>query len=391
MELGFLNPLYDRPGPWASVYFDTTTTSEDAPAQQELSARAACDRLAQQGADEPTCRAVYDTLSALPRTSQPPGRAVFATHGEVVLDPALTTPPPGGGPYTCWAPLPHTGPLLDFGEAEPSCLIAHIDRTGADFEIRGPLGTHSAGRVDGDDWPVHRTPTTDWSERRFQNAVENTWDRNAAVIAEALLACQKETGATLVVLTGEHRQCLTVRDNLPPETRDAVVEAERSGRLDDEVEAARAAHIHRNTAQVMDRFLAGRVPTEEGQVDAVEGVPALVGAAREHRIAALLVRPDGPDLYREVWVGDEPDQIAVRRTEAHYLGELHPVSARADDALLRSAATTGAEVISVRPHAEEPELPTGLPVGGLGALLRWPYEGGAPPGGGARPHESIRW
>jgi hypothetical protein len=97
-------------------------------------------------------------------------------------------------------------------------------------------------------------------------------------------------------------------------------------------------------------------------------VPALVEAAREQRIAVLLVRPGGADLGREVWVGDEPDQLALRRTESAFLGEPRPAAARADDALLRAAAATSAEVVPLPGPAGE------APAGGLGALLRWPYE-----------------
>jgi hypothetical protein len=107
----------------------------------------------------------------------------------------------------------------------------------------------------------------------------------------------------------------------------------------------------------------------------VEGVPALVEAAREHRIDELLIRPDGPDAHREVWIGEDPDQLAVRRTDLKILGEQNSWSARADDALIRSAVATGAPALSVTPatgaagaagaSGEE------VPVGGLGALLRW--------------------
>ncbi len=80
-------------------------------------------------------------------------------------------------------------------------------------------------------------------------------------------------------------------------------------------------------------------------------------------------------------MGDEPDQVAVRRNDARRPGRSQPVSARADDALLRAAVATGAEVVSVAPLADEPGTPDGLPVGGLGALLRWPY--GGPSAGGS--------
>ncbi|GAA1897380.1 Vms1/Ankzf1 family peptidyl-tRNA hydrolase [Streptomyces sodiiphilus] len=378
MELGFLSPLYERPGPWASVCFGTSFTTEDAAARHELSARAAGEQLAEQGADSKTCRAVYEALAALPRTDAPAGRAVFAADGEVVLDPALAEEPPGGL-QTWWAPLPHTAPLLELADGHPSCLVAYIDRTGADFELRGPLGAASAGTVTGEEWPLNRTASKDWSERRFQQGVEDTWERNAAVVAENLAACRTETGAELIVLAGDPRQRRAVRDRLPESDRAVAAETEFGGRaegssspqLEAEIEELRAAHARRRVEATVDRFLAARAPDTEGRLDAVEGTPALVDAAREHRIATLLVRPDAPETHREVWVGREPDQVAVRRTEVQYLGDTDPEPARADDALLRSAAVTGAEVLSVGAVAK---ADGDLPAGGLGALLRWPVE-----------------
>lgn len=92
MNLAFLDPLLHKPGPWASVYFDTSDATEDAAAVRELQARGARDRLADLGADEATCRAVYDTLGGL--APDDAGRAVFATDGETVLDVPLAAPPP---------------------------------------------------------------------------------------------------------------------------------------------------------------------------------------------------------------------------------------------------------------------------------------------------------
>ncbi|MEV4231331.1 hypothetical protein AB0J81_30425, partial [Streptomyces bobili] len=97
---------------------------------------------------------------------------------------------------------------------------------------------------------------------------------------------------------------------------------------------------------------------------AVEGVPALVEAAREHRIDELLIRADGPDTHRRVWIGEDPDQLAVSRTELRAPGERHFWAARADDALIRSAVAAGTPVLLVTEAGEE------TPAGGLGALLR---------------------
>ncbi len=86
-------------------------------------------------------------------------------------------------------------------------------------------------------------------------------------------------------------------------------------------------------------------------VEAAEGVPALVDAARGHRIGSLLIRPDGPDPYREVGIGTEPDQPALRRTDA--------------------------EGLAVSSADGETYGDDAIPVGGLGALPHRPYESGA--------------
>ncbi|MGA5096259.1 Vms1/Ankzf1 family peptidyl-tRNA hydrolase [Streptomyces lavendulocolor] len=374
MQLAFLTSLFDRPGPWASVYLDTSRVDESARERLELQARDACRTLAAQGCDPATERAVHDALTAWPRPAGEAGRAVFAAHGEVVLDPPLTRRPLAPADVT-WAALPRLAPLLDLAAQEPVCLVAYIDRTGADLELRSPLGGTPAGHVEGRDWPVHRTGSADWSERHFQLSVENTWEENAERIARALAECEEETGADVIVLAGDVRERHSVHERLPAEVRPLAVESEHGGRapgsdvrlLDEDVEAARQDHLRRLAERELDRFRAARSPAG-APPSAAEGVPALVEAAREHRIEELLIRPEGPDAHREVWVGAEPDQIAVRRSDTHYLGEREPLPARADDALLRSAVMTGAEVLRVRPEDE-----ADLPVGGLGALLRWPY------------------
>jgi hypothetical protein len=399
MDLGFLGPLFERQGPWASVYFDTTTASEDAAARQKLNARSAAGRLKDEGADDGTCRAVYDRLVSLPRGHEPPGHAIFATNGEIVLDKELTAGPPGGGPLVSWATLPRTAPLLELAEDDPLCLVAYIDRKGAEFELTGPHGTHDVGGVTGKDWPLHRTASADWSEQHFQTAVENTWEQNAAEIADDLRDRWEKSGAEVVVLAGEPRERNSVYEQLPPDLRERTVQAEHGVRADSgpegpaantaqgrrllekEIAGARADYARQRVAKALERFQAGRAPAPDGRIDASEGVPALVEAAREHRVGVLLVRPEGSDLRREVWVGGEPGQLAVRRSESQYLGATEPRPSRADDALVRSAAATGAEALRVRASDVPEGVPEDLPDGGLGALLRWPYEG-APEGGG---------
>ncbi|MFE9022552.1 Vms1/Ankzf1 family peptidyl-tRNA hydrolase [Streptomyces sp. NPDC007808] len=367
MDLAFLHPLYEHPGSWASVYVGTSRHTQDTPHERHLTAQALSRELAEQGADEATCRAVRDALEGLEHSSEPHGRAVFACAGKVVLDPPLARPPQRDSAH--WAPLPHTAPLLELAGEDPVCVVAYVDRRGAAFELRSALGRQDVGSVSGRQHPIHRTSSVDWSERHFQLKVENTWEHNAAEIADALTVCQEETRADLLILVGDDRERRSVHERLPQRLHGLVVEAPHgtgSRLLDDDVERIREQHVRQRAERELERFLAAREPDGEGRAGAAEGVPALIEAAREHRIEELLIRPDSPDARREVWIGEDPDQVAVRRTDLKILGEQNSWAARADDALIRSAVATGAGALSVTPADPATE-----PAGGLGALLRW--------------------
>lgn len=397
MDLAPLTRLYERPGPWASAYLDTSFADEATLSRRELQGRRISEELAAQGADEETCRVVRRAVESY-AYGQTPGRAVFAAHGEVVLEPVLAVPPPDES-SAVWAPLPHVAPLLELTPDEPDTLVVRIDRIGADFELRTASGNRPEGTVEGRDWPVHRTTASDWSERHFQLSVENTWEENARSVASAVEEAVGRTGAGLVVLVGDERERRTVHDALPGALPATVVETDHGGRaagsdsarLDEWIAARRREQARLRGEETLERFAAAK--GSDGATEAAEGVAALIDAAREHRIATLLLRPDGPDTRREVWAGPQPGQLALRRTDARALGEPEPFPVRADDALLRSAALTGADVVVVGASAARDRSPAedlaadnrpasgqdgAEPVGGLGAVLRWPTGGDHP-------------
>ncbi|MEU4205848.1 Vms1/Ankzf1 family peptidyl-tRNA hydrolase [Streptomyces sp. NPDC039022] len=373
MHLSLLQPIIDRPGPWASAYAEVPHSTEDAAKQRELSADAAARQLAEQGADRATCDAVREALAGFRAdgdTAAPAGRAVFATDGEVVLDAPLAGRPAQS--FAAWSPLPRITPWAEAAADNAGCLVVYVDRTGANFELHDDRGGEEAGQVDGVDWPIHRTATADWSERHFQTAVENTWEQNAGEIAEAAQRVFDSSGAKVMLLAGDPRERRSVHDKLPEQLRSVTYESDHGGRaagsdstaLARDIAHVRAAHERDHVADVLDRFRAGAGVGGTDPAYAATGVPALVEAAREHRIDTLIITPGGADAGREVWVGPGADQLAVRNSELQYLGETNPSAARADDALLRSAAANGAEAVVVRDPAE-------APTGGLGAILRW--------------------
>ncbi|MEV6316555.1 hypothetical protein [Streptomyces sp. NPDC051776] len=382
MELGFLKPLFDRPGPWASVYIDTTRSTEDAPAQQRLRERAVANRLIDEGADAYTTRALMRTLAEEPVSGTPPGRALFAAGAEVVLDIPLTRAPLMG--EAAWSTLPHTSPLLGLVDDLPPCVIAYIDRNGADLELRDSLRRETAGRAKGREWRAHRSVPEDRYEWHYRNKTENVWQENAELIAAELTRRWPEAGAEALVLVGDARERRAVHFQLPEQIQAVTVEVERGSRssahnehLDRRIDEVREEQARGRLETALERFRVGRGRPGDhrsgpsGAVDtgpggAAEGVPAVVDAARSHQVETMLMAEAASDAARDVWIGPGPDQIAVQRSEAHAMGVARPERARADDALMRSATGADADVLLV---------PQGMrgPAGGLGAVLRWSF------------------
>ncbi|MFF9867709.1 hypothetical protein ACF1G0_20165 [Streptomyces sp. NPDC013953] len=381
MELGFLKPLFDRPGPWASLYIDTSRSTEDAAKVQELRDRSAASQLIEAGADAYTVRAVMDRLAREPVSGSPPGRALFATGAEVVLDVPLAVAPPSI--EATWSILPHIAPLADLRGDRPRCLVAYIDRTGADFELRDGHRREPLGQTRGREWQGrgHRSLPEDRYEWHYRNKVENSVNETADAIVGELARAWPGSGAELLVLAGDARERRAVHHRLPDRIRAVTVEAENGSRspgaskrvLDEQIARACEEFTRERLRSALDRFRVGRgrpgehreaATLDTGPGQAAEGVPAVVDAVRKHQVATLLLSLDASDARREVWIGPGVDEVGVQRGHVQAMGVAKPQLARADDALLRSAAAADCEVLLV------PDGTPG-PAGGLGAVLRW--------------------
>ncbi|MEV4944951.1 hypothetical protein [Streptomyces sp. NPDC053755] len=380
MELGFLKPLFDRPGPWASVYIETTRVTEDGAKLQELRNRSVAGRLIDADADAATVKAVMDRLAHEPASGSPPGRALFATGDEVVLDLPLAQPPPTE--EVTWSTLPHVAPLVVLRGEEPACLVAYIDRTGADLELRRAHGRESLGQARGKEWQGrgHRSIPEDRYEWHYRNKVENSGDETADIIAAELVRQWPENDPSLLVLTGDARERKAVYGRLPQHIQAVAVEAGSGARqpgastsaLDAQIAEACERHTRERLQTALERFRVGRGRPGEHRVSSVdtgfgqaaEGIPAVVDAARKHQVATLLIDRNASDAGRRVWIGPGVDDVAVQRGDARAVGVMEPEEARADDALLRAAVAANCEVLVV------PEGMRG-PAGGVGAVLRW--------------------
>ena len=79
MDLSFLKSLYERPGPYASVYADLSRTTEDASKAAELRWRALREELEGQAAYPPdTLHAIEQTIEEELRDRRSEGLAIFS-------------------------------------------------------------------------------------------------------------------------------------------------------------------------------------------------------------------------------------------------------------------------------------------------------------------------
>jgi Bacterial archaeo-eukaryotic release factor family 2 len=367
MRLDFLRPLYTGPGDYASLYLDASRTTEDAAELVALRWRAARERLAECGAEAGVLDALEDLVTG--QTHSVPGLAAFATQGRVAYAAGLPHPP--RREVSRYARLPHVMPLLAQWPPQPPQLHIRADRSGGEIVAVRPNGmlredpSDAAAReeVTGQAWPVHKTRVGGWSQARYQRAAEEAWAENAKELAAAVTAAATRYHAEFIVVAGDLRARSLLLDQLSTPLRESavIVDREVDATSDLTGEVAEAATRARADEQTRDRLEQFRGQLGTGQ--AVEGLAETLAALRDGQASDVLIA-DGSSSTAGAWVGPEPADVACTREELAERGVEKAVPDRADAAVVRAAAATGAELHFV-PDGEQP------PRAGIGALLRF--------------------
>ncbi|KWW98342.1 hypothetical protein TH66_23025 [Carbonactinospora thermoautotrophica] len=365
MKLSFLEPLYKHPGPYASVYLDTTRNVEYAHKAIALRWRAIREQLAEQGADAQTLDAIENLIGSDRDLGGPHGQAIFAAGGEVVYLEEIPAPP--RRQIGRWAPLPHTMPLVaQRGERIPHLLVT-VDRVGADIRAWTVDEIQEERHVDGADFPIRKVQPGGWSQPRYQRRAENTWEHNAAGVAEEVERVAARIGAAVIVVAGDVRARALLHEHLQKPWRERVVELDTHGRaagidadsLIEEHHQVVTRKVAEQRAQLLDEFRRERGHHHR----AVEGLGATAGALMMSQVDVLLLN-DHPESNLELWVGPEPTQLALFEEDLRNNGVETPVRDRADAALIRALVATNARLVIV--PREELEL-----IDGVGAVLRF--------------------
>lgn len=362
MDLAFLRPLYDRPGPWTSVYLDASRDTHDAGKAVALrwdGLRTSLDHTSPRD-----LRAIGEAIEADRGEPGPHGLALFATGGEVVLAEDLDTPP--AHDHAAHGALPHAMPLAVAKGEEVAWLRVVVDRTGASIsEVAAGASPRRVTVEGGETFPIRKTKPGGRSAPRYQRAAEETWDRNADDVAKAVADLTHRVGAEVVILAGDVHARRLCKENLPSAVLDRLVETDVGSRapgadphaLDEVTERVLAEHLAARHSAITDRFKRG------GGADGVTGLPAVVRALAEAKVDTLLLEDD-PSSTDELWIGEAPTELAASEEELRAAGVADPLKVRADAAILRALAMTDARLLTV-------ESGDVAMTDGIGALLRY--------------------
>lgn len=363
MQLSFLRPLYDRPGPWCSVYLDASRDTHDSRPQVDLRWRALKGDLLAQGADQVTVEAVEEVV----RRHQPMpgdyGIAVFASRGRVVLTEYLSAPPLRD--LATWAALPHTMPLVAQRGEQVAWVRVLADRTGADAMAVSAGGVPRRAQVTGrQSRQVRRAQPGGWSQSRYQRAAMEAWHHNAGDAAAATAELADRVGADVVVVAGDIRATGMIAAQLPERWQDVLVRTDAGSRADGAEDTLMDDLTVQTVAEVADRRIAAALDRFGVQEDVGAGLDAVVAALQRNQVDTMLIVDDA-SADGELWVGPEPTEIATDPAQLADMSVADPQKVRADAALLRALIGTDAELTVLAPE-EAPEL-----TDGVGAVLRY--------------------
>lgn len=348
MELSVLRPVYEREGPFVTVYLEGRSPAEDADKQVRLRWKALRERLEAADADTRAVDAVEkDLLEGTAGEEQTNGRVIVADAAGVVLD-APWDAALGAGDDAHTGVLPELGPYVREKARAVRALVVVADQEGAVVR-KEVIARQHAPRVEAVEdvagsafEGVHKPRGQAHAHNRIQRRADEAVQRNAKDIAQHLRKTAEAFRPEVLVLAGGVQARTAVREALPSELGKLLTETERGGQSGHglhEEDDALAEELLRIAGEVHDAAAERRTGgLREGLAhgEAAEGdIP--VGAAAESGAVGTLMFEPGVPASREAF-------------------------------LLKVCAGTGS---SFALTAEGADLKDGV-----GALLRFPPEGG---------------
>lgn len=257
-----LEKLFQAEGPFATVYLTTEGAIEKAAQHNELRWRSQREQLDAAGAPARVLEAIDQVVPDAHHYGNCLGAIATAQSGVLHVEHGPWAP---GRDTASWASLPSLGRILSWRQALPTAVVVLADRRGADiFAMRynEPDIRREAG---GNEDPIRKVDPGGWSQPRYQQRVENTWERNAKEVADEIERLCAQVDARLIVAAGDVRAMQLLKDSLNRELSPRLFEIQGTRHADgseDEttvhVEASIAEAVARDTELAMEKFMEER-------------------------------------------------------------------------------------------------------------------------------------
>jgi hypothetical protein len=362
VEAPDLAELVRRPGPFLSVYLNTERNVANAAQLSQTRWKTVRTDLP----DKVVSEAVLEWIDEIVPEAHLAGDrlAVIADATEVLH--VEHGPAHSRNDEATWGPIPRLLPIVRWRQSDPTYVVVMTDRTGADlFGLRrGSPELHA--EVEGEHNEIRKVQAGGWSQRRYQQRAEDSWEQNAEQVAERLVRLVDQIEPVFVAVAGDVRAVALLRESLPERVGELVhvVEKEIPRKLEesDPIPEDLWALVHQHVRETTEGLLA-RFAEERGQHDkAVEGVEATARALAMAQVAVLLIA-DASEDDRQLWFGPDPALLGPTDQELKELGVDSPEQGPARDVLVRATLGTAAGIRVL----EDPKVIDE----GVGALLRW--------------------
>lgn len=354
-----LAAVFQADGPFATVSLGTEGAIDNAARLSEARWKSLRTELADAGAPPE----VLEGIDGLVPDAHQQGERLFAVanpHGVLHVEHG---PGPDDPDLATWAALPSLQAVIRWRQQRLPHVVVVADRTGADIAAVRVSGPDIEKSVEGDDSPITKVHAGGWSQRRYQQRAENTWERNAKDVADKVTDLAGRVGATLVVAAGDERALALLQESLPDDLQVHVVSGSRTEDGSDPATSEEAQEVVGEVAAAGVTALIEKFEEERGQGDlAATGDRATIDALNRAQVEVLLLA-DAPEDARTAWFGSEPIPVSSNAEQLRELGVDDPQEAPLVDVLIRAALGTGAGVALVPEGAG--------PSDGVGAILRW--------------------
>ncbi len=188
--------------------------------------------------------------------------------------------------------LPRLSTIIEARQRAIPHVVVETDRAGADLTAFYGSDVLSVDQVQGDTVYIHRGAAGGWSQKRFQQRAENTWERNGNEVAEAVIDLARSVDARLIAVAGDVRAQGFVVAALPSDLAGITVKIDEGSPdgIADHVVRLVASQVASHITELAEQLGAG-IGKSTATVDLDETLKALATG----RVDTLLVHDDDND------------------------------------------------------------------------------------------------